>query len=105
MMVNILKSSEYVMKNMPSSLFRKTNEKEETIEDSNTLFEKQLRITEVSSNLVPLSPIVTDAHCSTIGVQRWLCRVTLIQSQSGFKTGSNGCIRARFVLVYRRFLI
>ena len=53
--------------------------KEETIGDSNALFEKQLRITEVSSNLAPLSPIVTDAHCSTIGVHRWLSTPTLIQ--------------------------
>ncbi len=82
MMVNILKSSEYVMKNMPSSLFRKTNEKEETIGDSNALFEKQLRITIVSSNLAPLSPIVTDAHCSTIDVHRWLCTT----GRAGFET-------------------
>ena len=28
----------------------------------------------------------------------WLCTVTLIQSQSGFKTGAGGCIRVQFVL-------
>ena len=57
---------------IPYLLFYKTHKwiKEETNGDSNILFEKQLRITEVSSNIVPLSPIVTDAHCSTIGVHR-----------------------------------
>ena len=43
---------------------------EETIGDSNALFENRLIITVVFSKPVPLSPIVTDAHCSTIGVLR-----------------------------------
>ena len=52
---------------------------EETNGDSNALFKNRLIFTEVFSKSVPLSPIVTDAHCSTIGVQRCLGTSKILQ--------------------------
>ena len=47
---------------------------------------------------------LVDWHATQIGFgsrrKGWLCTVTLIQSWSGFKTGSSGCIRVQLVLVF-----